>query len=255
MSRPSPDPALEFGQWDVESLRLTIFHSQAVPLDHLWKELVGTNPEVQNKQPRQGILTETGVYGKDNLALTTQPYRVDWNVLSTPSPQHESAGGTPILNAPEEGLPLLERALAVTLPRVSQVSRLAFGVVLLQATEGLREALDVITNYVPFLGPGLRSGSDLQFQINRERRATTAPHVRINRVCRWSVQQYHSSSVLFSAAGVPTLRNDQPRLFAKATLDINSAPSDTVTSTKKWPALYGELVEDAKAIAQKGDPT
>ncbi len=215
---------------------------------------MGVSPESQDSRPREEFLREQGGFREDRLILDTQRQRLDWNVLPTPPPPSTGRGNdVPRLIAVEQGVTLLEAALNTTLQQVSLVTRLALGVVLIKPTHNLSEGIDTILKYVPHLEPALRGASDLIYQINRRRRSTIAQHVWINRLSKWTLEEYHSGSLLISPVQTPVFRTSDPLVLTKASLDINTVPGNSAVSIKKMPGLLEEFINFAREIATKGD--
>ena len=250
------EPSLthKFGEWSVESLRLTTFHGVKSPPQGLWSELMGINPESQDSRPREQFTREQGPLGENRLLLETQRQRLDWKVFPSPPPAASNGGSdVPNLLAVEQGVELLQNALTVTLKHISLVNRLALGVVLLKSAMDSSEGIATIVKYVPHLASALDGTSDLIYQINRKRHSRVAPHVEINRLCKWTLEQYQGGALLISPSQNPVFQPDKTRFLAKASLDINTVPSDTAISTKRMPALLGEFIELAREVAIKGD--
>ena len=47
-------PIVDFGQWSVEHIRMTVIHPQGVQTLELWELLVGARPESIEERPHEG---------------------------------------------------------------------------------------------------------------------------------------------------------------------------------------------------------
>ena len=245
----------DFAEWDVESLRLSIFHPTdptGRPLSGLWEKVMGVSPESIDSRPRERVLREQGGANGNKLLLVTQAQRLDWNLLPDPAADRE-IGNPPILTALDQGIPMLRKALGVSLQSVRLVDRLAFGIVLMQQVSDLSEGMSQLSKYLPHMGLEHREGSDFIYQINRRRRSSYAPHVRINCLAKWQLEEFHSGSLRITPAQGPQWESSEPGFVSKLVLDINTAPDNNAISTDKMPNLFVELTAFAREIAVKGD--
>ena len=110
----------EFGEWEVENCRLTIFHSSGSTEPGLWERLMGTSPESIDSRPREGLLREQGGANGNKLLLVTQAQRLDWHLLPDPAPDRE-IGSPPTLRAVDQMVPILRKG-AGCLPAGSPTS-------------------------------------------------------------------------------------------------------------------------------------
>ena len=119
---------VDFGEWDIESLRLSIFYppGRSTP-SGLWEQLMGIAPENQANRPREGIRQEQGSVEGNRLLLEIRNERLDWQIAAD-QPPRGTEGRSPVLklNAKERMTPLLARALGVSLRSLGQVHRLGF---------------------------------------------------------------------------------------------------------------------------------
>ena len=240
----------DFGFWNVESLRLTLFHSTDSPIAGLWERLMGISPESSESKPRERTLHEQGTAGRNQLLLAAQPGRLDWHLLpSTTGPEHR---GLPILTDTDDAVPLLERALTVSLGEVRQATRLAFGAGLLREASSVTKGLDQLAECLPQVSMEGQSGQDFVHQSNRRRRSGHAPHVQVNRIAKWQMATHQGGEIVLSPQGTQ-LRNLPPGWVSKLTLDINTAPENSAITTDRMPGLFVELVAFAREIATEGD--
>ena len=242
----------DFAEWDVENFRLTVFHTSDPNISGLWERLMGVSPETIDSRPRERVIREQGGANGNQLLLVTQAQRLDWNLLPDPAPDHQ-IGNPPTLKAVDQTIPLLKKALDVTLQSARQVHRLAFGVVLIQQVSGLSEGMRRLSKYLPHLGLEHQEGLDFIYQINRRRRSTNAHHVRINRLAKWQLEEFHSGAFRISPSQGARLETSELGFVSKLVLDINTAPDNSAISKDRMPNLFVELTALAHEIAVKGD--
>lgn len=239
-----------FGPWNAESLRLTVFHTTGSPSHGLWEQLMSISPESSESKPREGTLQERGIVGKNQLLLLTQPQRLDWHLL--PAPGGTERRGLATLNDTHDAVPLLERALTVSLAAAHQVSRLAFGVGLLREVSSPDEGVAQLAECLPQVNMEGQSGQDFIYQGNRRRRSSHARHVQINRLAKWQTEAHQGGEIVVSPQGTQ-LRSLPPGWVIRLTLDINTAPESNAIAIDRMPDLFTELVAFAREIAVGGD--
>jgi hypothetical protein len=242
----------DFAEWDVENFRLTVFHTSDSNISGLWERLMGVSPESIDSRPRERVLREQGGANGNNLLLVTQAGRLDWHLQPDPAPDHP-IGTPPSLKAVNQTLPLLRRALDVTLQSVNQVLRLAFGVVLIQQVSGLNEGMRHLSKYLPHMGLENQEGLDFVYQINRRRRSANSLHVQINRLAKWQLEQFHSGALRITPTQGARLETSDSGFVCKLVLDINTAAENNAISKDRMPVLSVELTALAREIAVKGD--
>ena len=146
-------PITGFGEWNVESLRLSVFHSERPSRAGLWEQVMGIAPESSDTRAREGIVQERGSVEGNVLLLVAQSRRLDWNLLPGPPPS-DAREGLPTLVAAEQGIPLLRRALDVSVRACGIMDRLALGSVLIRRASSLSEGLKHLSEHLPRLDFG-----------------------------------------------------------------------------------------------------
>ena len=244
-------PVADFAPWRVETLRLTIFHSTGSPISGLWEGLMGISPETVDSKPRERVLREQGGANGNQLLLAAQPQRLDWNFIPNP-PADPETRSLPILTAVDQAIPVLQKALDVSLQSLRQVPRLAFGAVLTQQASSLSEGMNQLSKCLPHMG--LESPvDDFIYQINRRRPSSYAPHVQINRLAKWQLEQFQSGAIRIIPSQNPQWEFSESGVVSKLVLDINTATENNAISADKMPTLFVELVVFAREIAAEGD--
>ena len=243
--------AAGFGEWHVESLRVSIFHSGEYVRPGLWEQVMGIPPESSDTRAREGIIQEQGVVDSDTLLLVMQRGRLDWNLLPGPDRSGERRG-LPTLMAMREAIPLLGRALYPTIDECGPVVRLALGCVLTQHATDLLNGLKQLSKYLPRLDLENQGGPDFAFQINRRRTSITAPPTQINRLAKWQLDEIQGATFTVGHMRSPILET-QRAMVSKLTLDINTNPGINAFAAASVPDLYNEFVVLARQIATQGD--
>ena len=242
---------ISFGGWDVESLRLSVFHPERTPSPGLWEQLMGIAPESSDTRAREGVVQEQGAVGSNALLLAVQRTRLDWNLL--PGPSQGQQKSPPILVSAEQGISLLAQALDVSTNARGLVQRLALGVVLARQAHNLSDGFKWLSKYLPRLDLEDVGGTDFVYQINRRRRSPSTPHILINRLAKWQLEEVQGGTFTVSPSGPPNFAVSERVFVSKLTLDINTAPSNNAFSPSRIPSLFSDFVGFAGEIATKGD--
>ena len=232
-----------FGDWNVENLRLSVFSTDNPPTG-LWSKVAEADPEAIDSRPRERTVTESGPVLGNVLQVITRPQRVDW--LFQPGPL--ATRRVRILSNVPESMSTLRRSRDTTLGSVLYVERLAFGVTLIKQVSSQSEGLQALATYLSHLSL-TRDIRDFSYRVNRCRRLHAEPRIEVNRVATWSVGEIFSLGI-----AMPQVRVDvgDPDVVRKLLLDINTVPSGMRPSDKALP-WFDELVDMAIEIAVEGD--
>lgn len=250
------NPSLALGDWDVESLRISIFCPNgavsSTQID-LWAKVTGTQPETIDSRPREGLTRVVGSIGQNNLFLTVQEGRIDWLVQPIVVPPNQQTASLLTLKDVAEVFPVLEKAIRHSLETIPVVLRLAFGSVLVKQVSDLTQALKELSRYLPRLDLDSLEGSDFIYQVNRRRRSASVQHAHINRLAKWSTAQTGGLEVQVKPTGQPRIRTAKVSFVRKLDLDVNTTPETSAMSNDKIPSLFGELITLAGELATEGD--
>ena len=257
-------PIVDFGQWNVEHFRLTVFHSPGVQTSGLWESLMGVRPESIEERPREGLVRQQGEAGDNRLLLVTHAERLDWTFVPNPTVNLGTnitpALTTPVLIDPNQAVHKLQEALDISLRVVKQVQRLAFGALLGQEVANQTDGMSQFSKYLPHMALGEQGVSDFMYRINRRRRSSNVPHAQINRIARWSLEQVITGEVHIGIgpAQVPRLMPppalpSAPGFINRLLLDINTAPENNAIAAERMPGLLVELINLACKVATEGD--
>ena len=242
----------DFGEWDIENLRLSIFHPGGSVGTGLWRQLMEEPPENSSVMERQGITQEQGIVDGNVLLLVIQNGRLDWHLLPGPT-TGTIRESPPTLTVAGPKISLLRRALDVSVPVCGLVSRLALGAVLTRVAKNHSEGLEQLSKYLPCLEFGDQEFSDFVFQINRRRPSPSAPHVRVNRLSRWQLEEVQGGTFAVGSSVLPNFELSQPIFMSRLTLDINTLQDGSAFSNERMPGLFDDLVEFVYEISTKGD--
>ena len=245
-------PIGDFGQWNVEHLRLTIFHPSGVDTLNLWERLMGVPPESRDERPREGVVQQQGEAGGNRLLLITRAERFDWTVIPNPA-SDPGIMATPILVDINQAMTLVQEALRISLQSVRVVDRLAFGALLGQQVTDPSEGMSRLSKYLPRLELEDRGVSDFIYQINRRRLSSRVPHALLNRVARWSSEQIIGGQVRITPARAPQVQSSTTGYINRLLLDVNTLPGNSAIAPDRISGLFVELVEIACKVASEGD--
>ena len=248
-------PVGDFGQWNVEHLRLTIFHPSSpsgVDTSNLWERLMHVLPESRDERPREGVVQQAGDAGGNRLLLITRMDRFDWTIMPNPA---SDAGimPTPILVDTNQAVTLMQDALRISLQAVRVVDRLAFGALLGQQVADPTEGMSRLSKYLPRLGLEEQGVSDFVYQINRRRQSFRVPHAQLNRVARWSSEQIVGGQLRIAPPLLPQVQPLRTGFVNRLMLDVNTLPGTSAIAHDRFSGLFVELVEMARKVASEGD--
>ncbi|MBW2060562.1 MAG: hypothetical protein JRI95_03245 [Deltaproteobacteria bacterium] len=248
----------ELKVWQIESLRVTVFHVSMVERElTVWDELIKESPETRTSYPKQGFHRDEGAFENGKLIVETHPNRIDWLYAADTDKIEE---GLPIIGlfpgAAENFCKLMHQWLKICPP----IKRLAFGAILLQRVEDREEGYRQISEYLPTVDVDLDpiGPSDFLYQINRPRLSKSwSENLQINRLSTWSVSSIwrQGLNVEFSNREPVTPTHPRDTISAcRLALDVNTSQEFSGELPKNVLSdLFDELVILAKEIADKGD--
>ena len=203
-ARPPSDNGREaeitgFSEWDVENLRLTIFHPNRDPQGGLWRELVGAHPTSTDYRHQERVVLEHGDVSGNKLFLASQSERLDWQIQAPPP---EGPGATiPTLVDVPGGMKLLQGALVASLPGIGPVQRLALGAILVQTVKDTDDGFKVLSRHLPRLELETNGPRNFVYQTNRRRRSSSVSHVQVNRLAKWSLEENQTGLISIGPRG------------------------------------------------------
>lgn len=244
-------------RWQVESLRATTFHVRGAydpESTNWWEAVIGDKPEQVVTRPREGLVQHSGAFEGRQLMLIGRPDRVDWILHGIVSFPGEAMQGLPILGPLSDSLESFRKVTEKWLIVSPEVTRLAFGAVLVRSAADLALAYQELSRFLPSVNLDDIDTPDFLYQINRRRTSKAPIETRINRISKWSVMQGGTISIGIGPDTGPMLASGSPHLACRLELDINtSAESANPIPRDQTQELFMELVELGSEIAEKGD--
>ena len=235
-ARPASDNGREadstgFSGWDVESLRLSIFHAFRDPQEGIWRALVGANPTSTERRHQEPIVLEHGEVSGNRLLLVSQSERLDWHIQPQPNRTEGTELTFPTLTDAERGMNLLRDALITSTKPIRPVLRLALGLNLLQEVDDTHKGLAILSKYLPRLELETHGTENFVYQVNRRRGSSSAKNIRINRLARWSLDEGQTELISIGGQGTNVARRIQ-FFAAKLILDINTVGTSAISVEK-----------------------
>lgn len=246
--------------WQVETLRLTAFHSKSILLDNQtwWEDLVGSKPESKTIRQKGNRLQENGPYEKGNLILTIDPFRVDW-YFTIPPEEDEEAQGITTLGSFSDNIKTFQNLMEKFLLKddVTNIARLASGSVLFNITKNRQEGYKKIAKFLPKVEIDAENSSDFFYQINRPRSSKIFEGLKLNRLSKWSIMKRKHIAFQITTSGEAFTKGDEigsSNYACRLELDVNTFPElNNLLPDKDLPRIFHELVELETEITQKGD--
>lgn len=194
--------------WTCESIRLSLFSSQAIRLSsENWKALTGLDEaEEEQKGANRHVFASAMLGGQ--FALGAIANRCDC-ILSPVTK----------VDGPDENIPsvgqwpsVLQSFLKLTEPFLEHlpfpVTRMAFAPVLIYPTTDRLEAYKALLSLVKTINQPPENMRDLLFRINWPQNSTSVNGLLINRITTWSVLQYQVAMFVPDQSGPATIVND-----------------------------------------------
>ena len=240
--------------WEVEYFRSTVFlESGSVDFDSVafWEEVVGDKPEQVVTRSKDGLTLLSGVVNKWSLALNRRTDRIDWMLRALGSPFPEVLVPHRDISQASDGLGSFLNIMRKGIQISCNISRLAFGAVLLRWVDTMDSAYSELSHFLPDVRlEGLANASDFFYQINRPRQSEVIQDVTVNRLSKWSVQIFDTITVAGGSA--PKMKTAQ--LACRLEVDINTAPQQVLHIHKdQTQSLFEELVRLGYGISNAGD--
>ena len=245
--------------WQVETLRLTAFPTSGLlnPEPNWWEKVIGEPPEVKTFQ-RPNILHEHGSIraGYCNLALDSQPGRIDWvmNMVLRPGQELDNF---PTFGPLDKGLRVFRELLFPWLPECPQLKRLAVGAVLIMPAENVRDGYKKIAKFLPAVNLDSENSSDFSYSINRPRtNHSVIQGLKINRLSKWGVVKLNG--IFLQIANPPgtisMVQSKRELPGCRLEIDVNTdAEYSGSISSSQTAMLLEDLTKMAEEIAIKGD--
>lgn len=254
MASPGSGPSFKFGQWDVDSLRLTLFYkNQKLPFrSGLWNIVTGAKPHAIDERPQEGRITVTGQHLGNQLVLVLQQSRVDWHIRPVSPPTPPSAKELLLVTGVAETADVLKTALVKSIDPKLQVVRLALAPVLIKSAASLEDGLEKLSHYLPGVRREFLHGTDFIYQINKPRQAQGATGVVMNCLAKWEMHEFIQGTVSVSPAAPPRFTTEQAPTCLLS-MDINNVLLEKGLSVNGTITLFERFVDLANELATQGD--
>lgn len=194
--------------WTCESIRLSLFSSQAVRLSgENWKVLTGLDEaEEEQKGASRHVFASSMLGGQ--FALGAIANRCDC-ILSPVTQVDAPDGSTPSVG---QWPNVLESFLKLTEPFLEKlpfpVVRMAFAPVLIYPTAGRLEAYKTLVSLLKSIKQPPEKMHDLLFRINWPQNSTSMNGLSLNRITTWSVLQYQVAMFVSDGSSPATFVNE-----------------------------------------------
>ncbi len=250
--------AFDFGDWDVESLRLSIFHSgeyQDSYSQGLWESVTGQQADSIDSRPKDRTISAIGSVDGNSLILVHQDGRIDWTLQSAvgATPQPSSEVVIPKIDSVGRTLPIFQNAVVYSLEAITSVSRVAFAPNLIREVSDINVGFEQLSTFLPHLNLPTAHAGDFIYQINRIRRSESIRHAHINRIGRWSLELVGGISFRVGPTGQPDMVNTNTKQVRRLMLDINTTQTTSTMAKERIPGLFEELISLAREISTEGD--
>ena len=254
-NRPASDR--DGDQWEVGFLRATTFipdlTSEGSVGNTWWEKVAADKPEDERISHQRGTKEQKGMLNGNNLAMISQPGRVD---LALGAADEESPEQSKLPSLGPMSVATLEPFMNIVkrwLNVCPLASRLAFGAILGRLTADAQTGHEDLRRYLHCVRLDPQSSSDLFYQINRPKTSRVDPGIRINRVSRWSVPQVGRVGVTIDPAVSKATTNIQGWYICKLELDISTPPLNDAISGDGAYEIFQELADHGQNIAKDGD--
>jgi hypothetical protein len=218
-----------------------------------WQAVTGKPIEMRVPHPVvSGAFQDQGEVDGRKLVLVVSPGRTDW--VLTPS-DNTSPSALANIGMLDEIAPVYEALFAKCLELSPAPKRLAVSMQVFERADDQDDGNRRLLSYVPEkLRPTDVSGiTDLVIQANLVRASSSVKDLRINRLCKWSVDAVTSAEVTI-VNGMPVQRPiGEATILCRLYTDVNTAPEFPGTfQNEQAPAVLAELLAQTREILMRG---
>lgn len=241
--------------WQVESLRLTLFRSKPIEtLIPLWETLTGEKPEKVDSQPRANIIVEEGVVVLGSLKHISDPLRINWNLLPSQE-QQKKAEPFPTLGSLSETKGQFIKMMNdwLSSDSVPETNRIALGSVSIIVNNNRASAYKQLSALLHHVTIDIENSTDFLYQINRPIQSNIESDIIINRLSKWSAPRIMGLGILL-ADKPEVIRDNRGYVVSRLELDINTSQDNkSIFSKEKLILLLQELSDLGDQISTEGD--
>ncbi len=241
--------------WQVESLRLTLFRAKPIEtVIPLWETLTGEKPERVDSQPRANTITESGTVVLGSLTHSSDPLRINW-ILSPSQEQQKETASFPTLGSlfetKDQFIKMMNNWLSSG--AVPETNRLALGSVSLIVNDNKASAYKQLSSLLHHVTIDIENSTDFFYQINRPIQSTVEPNLIINRLSKWSAIHAMGLGLLVGEKS-EVIQGNRGYFASRLELDVNTHQSNKkIFSKEKLILLLRELSNFADQISTEGD--
>jgi hypothetical protein len=239
--------------WTSESIRLSLFSSQAVKLSaDTWKVLTGQiEPEQEQKGAGRHVFAASMLGGQ--FALGAIANRCD--IILSPVPQADAPDG--YIPSVGHWPSILESFQKLTEPFLEQlpfpVTRMAFAPVLVHPFKERLDAYKAFVSLVKSIEQPADKLRDVVFRVNWPRNSAAVNGLELNRISTWSVLQFHMQ-LFVPDGGVPSSFVQDLTYGLRLELDHNTDARHAVPfDAGRLVPIYQELTNLALQNALEGE--
>ena len=243
-------------QWKVESLRCTAFPVQDASFDpsNWWTDIIGEQPEQVTTKSIEGTYNAQGSRLGGILQLSVQPIRIQWTLGPNPPDDQGESWQIPNVGGNNQ-IPKFLEVVKSWLEVAPNLSRLAFGAVLLDIVDDTQTGYDQLDNLLPNVDVDSSEMTDFLYQVNRCRSSGAVEGVRINRLSKWSVAAVSPMTIKIQGdQQIVQKFVGEPISAVRLEVDINNVPNpeyhfDNESAIK----IFDELASMGLEISTSGD--
>lgn len=232
---------LENNDWNVESLRLTLFVDDYKINKNLFLEITNNEPDNTNFRKIENIYQEEGFVDTNKLLVFQGLGRIDIVILKDHSPES--------MYKLKECISNFSNIVDSWINNTNlSVKRLAFASVLNIYTKSNFNSYEIIEKYLPRIKLDKENSTDFSYQISRQNQSNVISPLKINSFSKWSVLII--KSLIINNNNKTTYSED--KYLCQLELDINT-DIENKQDLSNISEIFNELKEKAIHISINGD--
>lgn len=232
---------LENNDWNVESLRLTLFVDDYKINKNLFLEITNNEPDNTSFRKIENIYQEEGFVDTNKLVVFQGLGRIDIVILKEPSSES--------MRKLAEWIDIFSNILNNWINNTNlSVKRLAFASLLKIYTNNNINAYEIIEKYLPRIKIDKENSMDFSYQISRPKQSNVLNSLKINSFSKWSVLIV--KSLIINNNNKTTYSED--KYLCQLELDINT-DIENKQDLSNISEIFNELKEKAIHISINGD--
>lgn len=243
--------------WQTEQLRLTAF-PQSIDKNHLeewWSSIIGTDPTSIQTLPQKGLSVVEGSHDLGKFVFNLNPNKIHLRLIA----DSEDDVFSPTITTVGDFTSIVDPFVEIVtkwfeVDSCPNLTRLAFGAVLLFHVENRAEGYQYLNDLLPCVDLDPENSSDFIYQINRSRETNSGiKDLKINRLSKWAVQLIRGGIFKLSPDKITSVQQDSS-FYIRLELDINTSNEFIgELEISSLDELFRELVSLGIEISTKGD--